>query len=316
MTSPRYASFAQWFGGGPFAQYVRSMKSPGGCLSLIETVMPTVEMSDPAVPELVLHQDLRGGFGVDADLGAGRFRASTQPHDLFLAAPDFANSIRVEGDHHIRSVAFPVRQWSHLFRDSTDRMSGFDFGALHRGAFSSPRIHAAQRQLWRLCDEEGPPSRLLAQAAGCEILAELFRLAGAPPAAARGGLAPWAERRCREMMRARLSEDIGLEDLAAEVQLSPFHFTRMFKHSVGVPPRVYLTQLRVEKASELLEHTNLSVTEIALEVGYSSNQVLARVFAKHRNMSPTAYRRTVQDQRHDVCAVSPDAGAAASEIGH
>jgi AraC family transcriptional regulator len=96
-------------------------------------------------------------------------------------------------------------------------------------------------------------------------------------------------------MRQRLSEDISLDDLAAEARLSPFHFARMFKQSLGVPPRVYLTRLRVEKACELLEHTDLPVTEIAFEVGYSSNQVLARVFLKHRHMSPSDYRRAVRD---------------------
>jgi AraC family transcriptional regulator len=146
-----------------------------------------------------------------------------------------------------------------------------------------------------LCDEEGAPSRLLAQAAGCEILAELYRLGGAPFTPTKGGLAPWAQRRCLELIRARLSEDISLDELAAEAQLSPFHFARMFKQSVGVPPRVYLTRLRVERACELLEMTDLPVTEIAHEVGYSSNQVLARVFVKHRHMSPSDYRRAVRD---------------------
>jgi AraC family transcriptional regulator len=69
----------------------------------------------------------------------------------------------------------------------------------------------------------------------------------------------------------------------------------MFKQSVGVPPRIYLTRLRVEKACELLEQTDLPITAIALEVGYSSNQVLARVFLKHMRLSPSDYRRGVRD---------------------
>jgi AraC family transcriptional regulator len=146
-----------------------------------------------------------------------------------------------------------------------------------------------------LSDEEGAPSRLLARAAGCEILAELCRLSGASLAPARGGLAPWAKRRCLELMQERLSEDISLDELAAEAQLSPFHFARMFKESVGVPPRVHLTRLRLERACELLETTDLPVTEIAFEVGYSSNQVLARLFVKHRHVTPSDYRRAVRD---------------------
>lgn len=124
---------------------------------------------------------------------------------------------------------------------------------------------------------------------------ESRQLGGAPFAPTKGGLAPWAARRCMELMRARLSEDISLDDLASEARLSVFHFARMFKQSVGTSPRVYLTRLRVERACELLESTNLSITQIAQEVGYSSNQVLARIFVKHRRMSPTDYRRAVRD---------------------
>jgi len=112
---------------------------------------------------------------------------------------------------------------------------------------------------------------------------------------AKGGLAPWIERRCIELMRARLSSGIRLDELAAEARLSSFHFARMFKYSFGVPPRVYQTHLRLEKAREMLKHTDLSITEIALEVGYSSNQVLARVFRKHQRISPSDYRRAVRD---------------------
>ncbi|MFN4274650.1 MAG: helix-turn-helix transcriptional regulator, partial [Aliihoeflea sp.] len=58
---------------------------------------------------------------------------------------------------------------------------------------------------------------------------------------------------------------------------------------------VHLTRLRMEKACDLLKNTNLSITEIALEVGYSSNQVLARVFLKHHQISPSEYRRVTRD---------------------
>ena len=115
-----------------------------------------------------------------------------------------------------------------------------------------------------------------------------------PLAPAKGGLAPWAERRCRALIQARLAEDICLDELAAEAGLSLFHFARMFKQSVGMPPRVYLTRLRLEKACELLRQTELSVTDVAQEVGYSSSQVLARVFIKHRGVSPSAYRRAMR----------------------
>lgn len=295
MTMPAYSSFTQWYSDGHLAHYVRTMKSAGDIIHLLEAAQPAGDMSDPAVPDLVLYQDLHGGSRVSGDMGGGRFDVRSEKDSFFLAAPSFANTVIVDAAHELRSLSFPLARWQSVLDEAADGRFAIDYQKLCMGAFASPTIRSAVRNLWILCEEEGMPSRLLARAAGCEILAELCRLGGAPFAPAKGGLAPWAERRCLELLRARLSEDISLDELAAEAQLSPFHFARMFKQSLGVPPRVYLTRLRMEKAREMLEQTDLPVTQIALEVGYSSNQVLARVFLKHQRMSPTGYRRAVRD---------------------
>jgi AraC family transcriptional regulator len=297
---PSYSSFSQLCHEGRRSSYVRALRSSGGLLCLVESAMPAGTVSDPGVPDLVLHQALVSGCRATTNLGAGKFSVTTERGSFFLAPPNFALSASVDRDRRARSLSFPAAQWKELLVDSSDSSPSFDFGKLHRGPFGSATLRTALQQLWSLCDEAHVPSRLLAQAAGCEILAELYRLSGRRLAAARGGLAPWAERRCLELMRARLSEDISLDELAAEAQLSPFHFARMFKQSVGVPPRIYLTRLRVEKACELLEQTDLSVTEIAFEVGYSSNQVLARVFLKHMRLSPSDYRRAARGSMHSI----------------
>jgi AraC family transcriptional regulator len=273
---------------------VLSMKSHGGILNMFEATYPPKEMFEPAVPELAIYQDLVGGSRMSAILGDGRFDVTTEKGGFVLAAPNFANFSRVDTSHHIRSFAFPTEQWRSVLDEASDGRFSFD-DLRYRGTIATPAIRLALGNLWSLCEEDAA-SRLVARAAGCEVLAELCRLGGARLAPTKGGLASWTERRCIELMHARLSEDISLDDLAAEARLSVFHFARIFKQSVGVPPRVYLTRLRVDKASELLEQTDLSVTEIALEVGYSSNQVLARVFLQHQHMSPTDYRRAARNQ--------------------
>ena len=294
MTVPAHPSFTQWYCEGQQASYVRTMKSPGGILNLLEVERPAGDMSRPAVSDIVLYQDLLGGSRVSGDLGGGRFDVISKKGDFALAAPNFATEAIMDESHQLRSLAFPMEQWQKILDEAADGGS-VDFSLIYGRMFDSSTIRSALRKLWALCEEEGAPSRLLARAAGFEILAELCQLGGHPLAPIRGGLAPWGQRRCLEFMRERLSEDISLDELAAEARLSPFHFARMFKQSLGVPPRVYLTRLRMERTCELLETTDLSVTEIAQEVGYSSNQVLARVFIKHQRMSPTDYRRAVRD---------------------
>jgi AraC family transcriptional regulator len=295
MSNPQYSSFAQWHSNGRHASYVRTMKSRSGILDLLEVQRPAGDMSRPALPDIVLMEDMLGCSRVRGDLGAGRFDVTTRRGTLAVAAPDFATKVINDDSHRLRSLAFPLAQWQGVLDEVADGQFSFDTSCIYGRVFESSAIRSALRNLWAICEAEGAPSRLLARAAGCEILAELSRLSGAPFTPAKGGLAPWAERRCLELMRARLSDDISLDELAVEARLSTFHFARMFKQSVGVPPRVYLTQLRMEKASELLEQTDLPVTDIAFEVGYSSNQVFARVFSKHRRMTPSEYRRAMRD---------------------
>lgn len=294
MGVPAYNSFSEWYSVGHLASYVRTMKSAGGIVNLLEAAQPAGDMSHPAVPDIVLYQDLHGGTRVSGDMGGGRFAVKSEAGGFFLSAPRFANTVIVDSAHELRSLSFPLTHWQSVLDEVGNGRVPLDYQKLCRGTFSSPTIRSMIQRLWTLCDE-GVPSRLLARAAGCEILSELCRLGGTPFGQVSGGLAPWAEKRCLDLMQARLAEDISLDKLATEARLSPFHFARMFKESVGVPPRVHLTRLRMEKACDLLKNTSLSITEIALEVGYSSNQVLARVFLKHHQISPSEYRRVTRE---------------------
>lgn len=295
MDEPIYRSYVDWVTRGSIAKYVFVRKSGSRKLDMMEAIIPGGSFSRAALPDLVLYQDMKGGSRICGDLGGGRFDVTSVKGAFFLAPPNVGNTLMIDSKHQVRALSFPVAQWQTVLDGAAGSRISLDDLQLYRGLFQAPTIQSAFRHLWALCDEEGAPSRLLAQAAGCEILAELCRLSGTPFSPARGGLAPRIERRCRDLMQARLSEDISLDELAAEAGLSPFHFARMFKQSVGVPPRVYLTRLRLERACALLEATDLPITEIALDVGYSSSQVLARVFLKHRHMSPTDYRRAVHD---------------------
>lgn len=289
-----YSSFSQWYAEGRLAPCVKEMRSPGTSLDLLESAQPPGDVSPPAVPELVLVQTLAINGRVSGDVGWGRFDDIGEKDKFFLDAPDFATRVLVDSSHEIRSLSFPLAQWRAVLDEAADGKLSVEDLSINRGVFHSPFLRSAMSKLWALCEDEGAPSRLLARSAGCEILAELFRLSGNSIAPAKGGLAPRVQRRCLDLMHGRLSDDLSLEDLAAEAQLSPFHFARMFKQSIGVPPRVYLTRIRMEKACELLEKTDLPVTEIAFEVGYGSSQAFARVFGKERHMSPTSYRHAVR----------------------
>ena len=218
MTVPAYSSVAQWYTDGDRAHFIRTIKSAGRILDLLEAVRPAGVMSRPGVPDLVLSEDMLGGRRVVGNLGAGRFDVRSERGDLYFAPPNFANTVGVDSSFHMRSLAFPMAEWKEVLDDATEGSFTVEGLRLDKGSFSAPAIQSALRKLWALCDQEGAPSRMLARAAGCEILAELCRLSGAPFAPAKGGLAPWAQRRSLEHIQARLSEDISLDELATEAQ--------------------------------------------------------------------------------------------------
>lgn len=94
-----------------------------------------------------------------------------------------------------------------------------------------------------------------------------------------------------EYLHDHLGDVISLTDLAAIADLSPYHFARSFKASVGVSPHRYLTEMRLEKARLLLTTTNRAVTEIALSLGFDTSSHFATAFRSHVGVTPSAFRQ-------------------------
>lgn len=107
----------------------------------------------------------------------------------------------------------------------------------------------------------------------------------------RGGLAPWQERRAKDLMNASLSEDLPLSRLASECGLSVRHFTRAFRLSTGMPPHRWLLRRRVERAQQLLKTRALSLSDVATFCGFADQSHFTRVFTAIVGASPGAWRR-------------------------
>jgi AraC family transcriptional regulator len=102
----------------------------------------------------------------------------------------------------------------------------------------------------------------------------------------RGGLAPWQEKRAKEMLTANLSGNIKLRLVAQECGLSPDYFSRAFKVSTGVAPHTWLQMRRVSQAKALLDTSTLSLADIAQACGFADQSHFSRVFSRHAGESP------------------------------
>ena len=128
--------------------------------------------------------------------------------------------------------------------------------------------------------------------------------------------------RARDRMDAASEEDWPIPRLAKVSGVSEAHFARSFKDAFGVPPHRYLLTRRIERATALLRDTELSITDIAFQTGWSSLGTFGRTFRDITGKAPAEFRTFDQAASHQLelvpnCFVSaarrPDLKIAVSE---
>ncbi len=267
-----------------------SRTAPGLGLRMIESAGPAMTLTTPALSELVISQAVGSPFHFQCNFGAGAFSGHALPQDFVVVPPGVPTWCNIEDWHRTRYLGIPA-DWARklLGRPEDDPL---DFGLLHTRSNHDPLAANLLEHIWQeMAAEDRLADRFLASLVAV-LLITLERLASRADSDARqlGGLPAHQSRRVIAYIRANLHHDLTLQDMANHTGLSPWHFARAFRQSLGVPPHRYLTRLRLARASELLEHTDQSITEVASATGYTSQQ-LSRQFRRHMGCCPTDYRR-------------------------
>jgi len=154
-----------------------------------------------------------------------------------------------------------------LYRDQ-DLVNGFC--QLHR-LLESPATALQQQTVWR------------------ELVLSLLQRHAAVPDADKPGKEHRAVSLAKELLLAQLAAPPSLEALAAAVNLSPFHFARVFRRATGMPPHTWLMQQRIARARALLQSGCLPL-EVAMQLGFADQSHLSRQFKQVYGVGPGAYR--------------------------
>ena len=165
---------------------------------------------------------------------------------------------------------------------------------VHRLAVPDDTADRLVRLLLAEAQASGPGSSLMMGALGRALVVHLLRFHSnhASMALQHEPSRPTPRiQRVVEQMRSCLDQDLPLSQLAATAGLSPSQLVRAFGVAVGMPPHRYLQGMRIEKARELLEWTDLPVIDIALSCGFGQPGHFATTFRKAVGLSPRSWRR-------------------------
>jgi AraC family transcriptional regulator len=215
----------------------------------------------------------------------------TQPGSLIVVPPGTRDRLRWQGpsERLILSVE----------DDALQRLAS-QLGARHpleiKGAWSilAPSTQLLISEMGREAREAWPLGALYANLLALSLETNLIKNHSSQQIALprlKGGLGVPKLKRAMEYMSANLAEDMGLEQIADEMGMSPSHFAHEFRNSTGTTPYQYLLQQRLERAKGLLKTTRLPIQNVSVLAGFNYPANFVRTFRKRVGQSPDAWRK-------------------------
>ena len=108
------------------------------------------------------------------------------------------------------------------------------------------------------------------------------------------GLTPRQLKATLAYMDDRIDQGVSIAKMAKNLDMSAFHFIRMFKKTVGLPPHQFFLTRRIDRAKELLRSPDLSIADVAEMSGFGGTTQLTRTFRRIVGTNPTTFRRSIR----------------------
>lgn len=225
------------------------------------------------------------------EFGMNGASTSLGPGSYYIMAPGIVHSHAVEAEISTIHVALRPEFVRQVVREVVADPGLPSFPLPARRA--SPAMEALLRRMVQEARQSSPWRRLLVDTLATELVVQLMRDHGVAslreqPADEADGVS-----RAIALILAGYDRDLTLEALAAEAGMSRFHFLRVFKRRAGLTPAAYVRQVRLEQAADLLRHSDLPVTEVAVRCGFNGPNRLAEAVRRTFGVAPGELRGEV-----------------------
>lgn len=286
----RFESYAEFYRKSAYAEFQQEHRVGGSFgLTMMRVEQEPIDFIDSPVPDLVFCRGDTPVREILLDCGDG---PTSKVHlgGEFTVYPAFSSPrTRVLDPHRITAINMPASTLHGLTQSAGISDVYSSLGPFIGRTFRHTSASRLMDRIWRVLQSPTPTDHLLLDGLTLQFLAEM---AGARDLAPLGGARPNDQRIARviDYIEANLGEQFDIGALAAIACLSPPHFSRVFKATVGEPAWAYVQQRRCVRAKELLAGSRLALVEIAYRCGFSSQAHFTRSLKAHFGVTPGQIR--------------------------
>lgn len=297
MTAPQHAAPGQMFSrhsefykNSAYSAFDQEHRGGGSFgMSMIEVEQDPIDMIDPPIPEFVFIGVRTPAREVSLDYGDGLNHCLNVPADSFVVVPARIESRhRVIDSHSLTMATLPIEQVDHVLDEAG--LTQDAFAAFYAQLTPAPTAVRLLDVMWRVTERSDPFANLHLDGLTLQFLATV---------AGHGALSPLAPERPEDdriartidYIEAHLGEALTVGELSAIACLSPGHFSRTFKATIGEPVWTYVQRRRCERAREMLTVTRDPIAQIAHACGFANQSHLTTHFGNIFGHTPAAYRK-------------------------